>query len=60
MPSSVSGKPVERSGSTKPAAEGRSAQRVPVMVALRKARRGMWRKGWTGFASANCLRSTGK
>ena len=41
IPSSVSGNPVDMSGSTKPAADGRSAQFRPAILELRNDRRGM-------------------
>ena len=53
MPSSVSGKPVDSSGSITPAAEGRSAHRRPQMSRLRNAIRGACTNGSTARASRN-------
>ena len=51
MPSSVSGKPVESSGSITPAADGSSAHAGPATRALRNARRGAWTNGSTARAA---------
>src|SRR6185437_9638808 len=58
-PSNVNGKPVESRGSTKPAADGKSAHRSPTTVELRNDSCGRYVKGRTDFASANCAASDG-
>ena len=55
-PSSVSGKPVESSGSITPAADGRSAHVDPATRALRNASRGAWTKGSVGARGAELIR----
>ena len=59
MPSSVSGKPVDSSGSTNPDDDGNSAQRAPVICPLQNDNSGANTNPSTGSAAANCLANDG-